>query len=88
MVFPLGFFVGGAGSPNRIVRQGDDRSVSDVTNTELGESEVRGRYQILVHSAQRQTLMSCSMRPCGHSNTTALIPIALGGSKLLSMIKS
>ena len=47
--FSLGFFVGGAGSPNRIVRQGDDRSVSDVTNTELGESEVRGRYQILIH---------------------------------------
>ena len=47
--FALGFFVGAAGSPNRIVRQEDNSSLSGVTNTELGDPEFRGKYQILIH---------------------------------------
>ena len=47
--FALGFFVGAAGSPNRIVRQEDNSSPGGVTNADLGDPEVRGKYQILIH---------------------------------------
>lgn len=47
--FALGFFVGAAGSPNRIVRHEGNSSRGGVTNADLDDPEVRGKYQILIH---------------------------------------
>ncbi len=47
--FALGFFVGAAGSPNRIAKQEDNRSLGGVTNVGLRDHEELGKYQILIH---------------------------------------
>ena len=48
-VFGLGFFVGNAGSPNRISRQQDRGPAYNLTDIDLRDPEVRARFQILIH---------------------------------------
>ena len=47
-VFGLGFFVGSAGSPNRIYRQENRVPAYAITDADLRDREVRARYQILI----------------------------------------
>ena len=47
--FALGFFVGASGSPNRIVRQRQNRSAYNITDDDLRDPETRAKYQILIH---------------------------------------
>ena len=48
-MFALGFFVGNAGSPNSIVKQGPSTRDYQVTSADLRTPEVRRRYQILIN---------------------------------------
>ena len=47
-VFGLGFFVGNAGSPNRIHRQQDSPPAYATTEADLRDYEVRAKFQILI----------------------------------------
>ena len=47
--FRLGFFVGGTGSPNQVIRNNPNARASDITDSDLQDPEVRERYRILIH---------------------------------------
>ena len=47
--FGLGFFVGSGGSPNRVHKQQPNTPSDRLTEADLRDPEIRGRYQILIH---------------------------------------